>query len=288
MNKRLAVIGVGLIGGSVALAARRSGLYDCIVGYDPDKENLNQAHALGIIDEACSTLATAAHAQLVVIATPVGVVRQVLSALRANWQTGCVYTDVGSTKQSVLADAEQVFGAVPDNFVAGHPIAGTEQSGASAAFAELFDGKQIILTPLQNTRLSAINAVREFWEQAAHATVNEMSAEHHDQILAATSHLPHVAAYALVNLLARQSANEQIFQYAASGFRDFTRIASSDSRMWTDICLANRQQLVLLLKNYQSELNRLTQLLENENSEQLHKYFASAQATRQQLLSESS
>ena len=285
MTKRLCVIGVGLIGGSVALAARRSGLFDRIVGFDADADNLQHAVQLGVIDQAAESVVNAAQsAQLVVIATPVGAIRQLFTELQSVWNEHCVYTDVGSTKQSVIADADAVFNGVPDNFVAGHPIAGTEYSGASAAFTELYDGKQVILTPVASTKQSVINQVRAFWEQAAKATVTEMQPQQHDYLLAATSHLPHVAAYALVNLLARQNASEQIFQFAASGFKDFTRIASSNPRMWTDICLANRQQIVDLLKNYQNELGEVVQLLEDNNAESLYERFSSARNSREHFL----
>ncbi len=285
MTMRLCIIGVGLIGGSLALAARRSGLYGSITGFDTDAENLRQALHLGIIEQAPESIATAVQAaDLVVIATPVGAINQILTQLRPVWNQHCVYTDVGSTKQSVIGDAKGVFGEVPENFVGGHPIAGTESSGPNAAYAELFDSKQVILTPLQSTQQSAIKIVRTLWEQAAQAKVTEMQAQHHDHLLAATSHFPHVAAYALVNLLSRQSESEQIFQFAASGFRDFTRIASSDPRMWTDICLANRQQIVELLKSYQNELGELVQLLEDSSAETLHERFSSAKNSRERFL----
>ena len=285
MTKRLCVIGVGLIGGSIALAARRSGLFDSITGFDADTDNLQQAVRLGVIDQAASSIENAAQAaELVVIATPVGAIRAVLAELRPVWNQQCVYTDVGSTKQSVIVDVTAVFGEVPENFVAGHPIAGTENSGASAAFAELFDDKQVILTPLSATQQSAIKTVRTLWEQAANAVVTEMQPQHHDHLLAATSHLPHVAAYALVNLLARQSESEQIFRFAASGFRDFTRIASSNPRMWTDICLANRQQIVELLNSYQNELAEVVQLLEENSAERLYERFSSARNSREDFL----
>ncbi|MEE9346513.1 MAG: prephenate dehydrogenase/arogenate dehydrogenase family protein [Methylococcales bacterium] len=285
MSECLCVIGVGLIGGSVALAARRSGLYGSIVGYDVDADNLRQGLKLGVIDRAASSITNAVQAaNLVVIASPVGAIKQLFTELQPVWTDYCVYTDVGSTKQSVIADAEAVFGEAPDNLVAGHPIAGTENSGVNAAFAELFDHKQVILTPLATTQQSAIDTVRIFWEQAAHAQVSEMQPQHHDHLLAATSHLPHVVAYALVNLLNRQSDSEEIFQFAASGFRDFTRIASSNPRMWTDICLANRQQIVELLKNYQNELSEIVQLLEGNRSAALHECFSSARNGRERFL----
>ena len=285
MTKRLCIIGVGLIGGSLALAARRSGLFDSVVGFDVDTKNLQQAVHLGVIEQATSSIESAVQtANLVVVATSVGAIKQVLAELQPVWNQHCVYTDVGSTKQSVIADAKSVFGTAPDNFVAGHPIAGTENSGASAAFAELFDHKQVILTPLHSTQQSAIKTVRLLWEQAAKAKVTEMQPQHHDHLLAATSHLPHVAAYALVNLLTRQSDSEQIFQFAASGFKDFTRIASSDPRMWTDICLANRQQILGLLKSYQSELGELVQLLEENSAEKLFERFSSARDSRESFL----
>ncbi len=284
MSMRLCIIGVGLIGGSLALAARRSGIYVHITGFDTDIDNVQQALKRGVIDQSCPLLSEAVeNADIVVIATPVGATKDIFRLLLPLWSDNTVYTDVGSTKQSVIKDAEEVFSSVPENFVAGHPIAGTEKSGAMAAFAELFDEKQVILTPTSTTKRSAIVTIRQLWEQAACAIVTEMNPENHDQILAATSHLPHIAAFALVNLLASQAQSKQIFQYAASGFKDFTRIAGSDPRMWTDICIANRQQIIPLLERYQTELGELVNVLVDGKKDQLEEQFYTAQITRNGL-----
>lgn len=286
MKKRIAFIGVGLIGGSLALAVRQAGLYEEIFGFDTDHENLRQALDLGVLDHGVSSIKDVLEsARLVVIATPVGVIKPVLQAIKPYWNSDCVYTDVGSTKQSVIRDVEHVFGELPANFVPGHPVAGTEQSGSVAALAELYRNKQVILTPAKTTSISALNRVRELWEQGAGAIINEMPADQHDQILAATSHLPHVAAFALVNLLSKNDDNLDYSRFTAGGFKDFTRIASSDSEMWSDICLANRDYLLPLLEGYQQELDSLLSWLNQGDKQQLKSQFYNARKTRQHLVS---
>ncbi|MCH9697650.1 MAG: prephenate dehydrogenase/arogenate dehydrogenase family protein [Gammaproteobacteria bacterium] len=285
MKQRIAFIGVGLIGGSLALAVRQAGLYDEICGFDSDLDNLQLALELGVIDDAMSSIHEILEsAQLVVIATPVGVIKPVLQAIKPYWNSDCVYTDVGSTKQSVIHDLQDVFGELPANFVPGHPVAGTEQSGSGAAFAELYRNKHVILTPGQSTSESAVQRVRELWGQGAGAIVNEMPADHHDQILAATSHLPHIAAFALVNLLSKNNDDLDYSRFTAGGFKDFTRIASSDSEMWSDICLANREYLLPLLKDYQRELDHLLSCLKQGDKQQLMSRFSNARKTRQHLV----
>lgn len=285
MNQRIAFIGVGLIGGSLALAVRQAGLYDKIYGFDTDQDNLQQALELGVIDYAVSSIDEALESvRLVVIATPVGVIKPVVKAIKPYWNSDCVYTDVGSTKQSVIHDLQDVFGELPANFVPGHPVAGTEQSGSVAAFAELYRNKHVILTPGQSTSESALKRVRELWEQGAGAIVNEMPADQHDQILAATSHLPHIAAFALVNLLSKNNDQLDYSRFTAGGFKDFTRIASSDSEMWSDICLANREYLLPLLKEYQQELEHLLGWLNQGDKQQLMSQFSNARKTRQHLV----
>jgi prephenate dehydrogenase len=178
---------------------------------------------------------------------------------------------------------EKVFGKVPGNFVPAHPIAGAEKSGVSAAKADLFTHKRLILTPTHETSTTAVNKLRQFWEKMG-STVSIMDVDHHDEVLAATSHLPHILAYALVDLLGHKDEKEEIFKYAAGGFRDFTRIASSDPVMWMDICMANRNKLIPLIKQYQNGLEQIMTMLENKQSQQLFDTFTQAKNARQRFL----
>jgi prephenate dehydrogenase len=193
-----------------------------------------------------------------------------------------VITDVGSAKASVVADAMAVFGKLPANLVPGHPIAGTEQSGVEASFAELFDQRRVILTPTEASSADAVTTVRQLWELSG-ADVIEMSVEHHDAVLAATSHLPHMLAYTLVDSLARQDDSQEIFDYAAGGFRDFTRIASSDPQMWHDICLANREALLESLETFSGDLNSLAEAIRNQDTNRLLEIFQNAKRRRDEF-----
>jgi len=284
MIERLCIIGIGLIGGSIACSARRLRLCRQIVGVDGDSANLRRALDLGVIDVACTDAAEgAAGADWVMIATPVGAFETVFTALRPVWSEHAVYSDAGSTKQSVLDAARKVFGYVPPNFVPGHPIAGAERSGVEAATGDLYQGKRVILTPLPATSPAALKRVEAFWE-AIGAKVSKMAPDHHDEVLAATSHLPHVLAYALVHMLGRKNEQQEIFQYAAGGFRDFTRIASSDPTMWLDICLANQEHIAPLIGQLCDELNRVKAMLETGAAADLFEFFASARNARQRFL----
>lgn len=284
MIERLCVIGVGLIGGSIARSARRQRLCREIVGVDADADNLRRALELGVIDVAFMDARDGANgADWVVIATPVGSFASILRELRAVWSDRAVYTDTGSTKQSVLAAMSEALGAVAPNFVPGHPIAGAERSGVEAATDDLYLGKRVILTPVPVTSGNALRQVEAFWT-AMGAKVSSMDPAHHDEVLAATSHLPHVLAYALVHMLGRKDEQEEIFQYAAGGFRDFTRIASSDPKMWLDICLANRTHLVPLIEQLGSELNQVARMLDQGAANDLFEFFVSARSARQRFL----
>ncbi|WP_026596275.1 prephenate dehydrogenase [Methylohalobius crimeensis] len=284
MLDRLCIIGVGLIGGSVALAARSKGLAREIVGVDRDPGTLRQAKALGAIDVGFQTAAEGVYkADGVVIATPVGKVQAVFEALAPVWSTQAFYTDVGSTKTNVVRAAEHVFGKMPANFVPAHPIAGRELSGVEAALGDLFESKRLILTPVPETDVRMLERVRGFW-QALGAEVHDMSVTHHDHVLAATSHLPHVVAYALTHLLGRKDEKDEIFQYAAGGFKDFTRIASSDADMWADICLANAAEITALLRRFEGELHDFGHLLEGGDRSAILHYFAEARSARQRFL----
>ena len=280
MIQQLTVIGVGLIGGSLARALRRAGFVGEVVGCGRSLGNLQRARELGVIDRYHQDPAQAvAGADLVFIAVPLGAMATTFAAIRDHLAPGAILTDGGSVKGSVVADARQVFGHLPPRFVPGHPIAGTEQSGVEASFAELYRNRRVILTPLPETDLVATAQVQAMWE-ACGAEVTQMAVDHHDEVLAATSHLPHLLAYGLVDSLARLRENDEIFRYAAGGFRDFTRIASSHPIMWRDICLANRQALGQMLARFQRELAELAADVEGGDGEALLAVFERAKAAR--------
>ncbi len=280
MIQRLTVIGVGLIGGSLARALRRAGVVGEVVGCGRSRDNLQRARELGVIDRYYQDPAQAVtDADLVFIAVPLGAMATTFAAIRDHLAPGAILTDGGSVKGSVVADARQVFGHLPPRFVPGHPIAGTEQSGVDASFAELYRNRRVILTPLPDTDPAATAQVQAMWE-ACGAEVTQMAVDHHDEVLAATSHLPHLLAYGLVDSLARLRENDEIFRYAAGGFRDFTRIASSHPIMWRDICLANRQALGQMLARFQRELAELAADVEGGDGEALLEVFERAKAAR--------
>lgn len=284
MIRRLCLIGVGLIGGSLSLALKEKGLVGTIVGFDTDSRNLSQALKLGVIDLAADSVGQAvAGADWVVIATPVGALARVFAELKPHWRDDWTVSDTGSTKLDVVEAASRILGDVPVNFVPGHPIAGAELSGAGAARADLFERKRVILTPVERTNRSVLHKVEQCWLGIG-ALVSEMAPAHHDEVLAATSHLPHILAFVLTEMLGRKDEQQEIFQYAAGGFRDFTRIASSDPRMWLDICLANRQQLLPLLEEYREALRIAGQLIQSEKAEELLALFSDARNARQRFL----
>ena len=286
MNK-IVIFGVGLIGGSVALALKKAGAAPKIVGVGRNLDNLKTAINLGVIDEAESDVANAvADADLVLIATPVAQTPKILEAIIPHLAQNAVVTDAGSTKSDI---ARYVINASKQaknpqhflsQFVGGHPIAGAEKSGVTAAKSDLFIGKNVVLTPTENTSSEAIKLVHELW-QSAGANISEMTAQAHDQIFAAVSHLPHLLAFALVNDLANRPNAKQLFDFAASGFRDFTRIAGSSPEMWRDISLANKTALLSELEAYQDEISALQHLLKNEDSQGLQTMFEHASQARQ-------
>ncbi|MGB5539780.1 MAG: prephenate dehydrogenase/arogenate dehydrogenase family protein [Gammaproteobacteria bacterium] len=284
MIKRLCIVGVGLIGGSLARALRAAGEVREIIGAGRSAENLQQAVALGVIDRYETDVARAVEgADMVLVAVPLGAMEGVFAAIADHLADGAVVTDAGSAKGSVIASAQRVFGAAADFFVPGHPIAGTERSGVSASFAELYQGRRVILTPLPETAATAIARVRALWE-AAGARVVEMEPVHHDEVLAATSHLPHVLAFTLVESLARLQDKREIFEYAAGGFRDFTRIASSDPVMWRDICLANGDAIQEMIERFIGDLLVLDQAVEARDGERLLQIFGDAKSARDRFV----
>jgi prephenate dehydrogenase len=282
---RLAVIGLGLIGGSAARAFRAAGVVSRIVGCDADGEQCRVAKALGVVDEATGDAAFAvAQADIVLIAVPVLATAAALSACKPGLRAEAIVTDVGSTKSSVLAAATSVFGELPPRFVAAHPIAGTEKSGVANGFAELFRGRRVIITPHAIQDAAAQAQVTRLWE-AAGARVALMDAARHDAIFAATSHLPHLLAYSFVDMLARiEHADTDIFPNAGGGFRDFTRIASSSPRMWHDILRANAQPVAALLSRQIAELQELHAMIERGDWESLQAVFERARAARERHL----
>ncbi len=288
MFDSLCVIGVGLMGGSIARAAKYYGLAANVVGFgrEEDELNLKTAKALGVIDEYYLSIDQAVkNADCVLIATPVAALASVFSLLKPYWSAQAIYTDVGSTKASIVDAAKLVFGNVPNNLVPAHPIAGAEQSGVEASFYDLFLNRKLIITPLENTRLDALNKIKLFWERCG-SDVSIMSVAQHDEVLAATSHLPHILAFTLVNMLGHKDQQSEIFKYAAGGFRDFTRIASSDPTMWRDICLANKNEIIPLIQQTKQQLDKILGLLENNDSQQLLSTFAYANTARQRFLNQ--
>lgn len=286
MFKKLCVIGVGLIGGSIARAVRERHPQTEIIGFGrfEDRLNLQMAEQLGVIDAFSFDIKNAVtEADCVVIAVPVGSYSGLFELLKPYWSEQTIYTDAGSTKGSVIEACRSVFGVVPDNFIPAHPIAGAEQSGVSAANADLFKTKRVILTPLETTNAQALAQIQQFWETMG-ALISVMTVEQHDAILAATSHLPHILAFTLVELLGRKDEQADIFKYAAGGFKDFTRIASSDPTMWLDICLANKDQIAPLIRQLKAELGKIQHYIEVGDAERLFETFSYAGKARQRFL----
>src|SRR5919204_2553734 len=282
---RLAVIGVGLIGGSFALALRQAGKVAHVVGVGRNRANLELARERRIIDSIAPDAASAARdADVVLVAAPVAQFPSIFSQLK-----GCkaLITDAGSTKRDVVAAARAALGAKIAQFVPAHPVAGAEQSGAGAANAELFRARRVVLTPLEENPPSAIAQVQALWE-ACGARITRLDPDEHDTVLAAVSHLPHLLAYALVDDIARRANAEQLFSYAAGGFRDFTRIASSHPEMWRDICVANRDRLLAELERYQGALADIRRLLDSADATALERLFAEARDARDRWLKSSS
>lgn len=274
---------MGLIGGSVALALKKASGINAtlqIVGVGRASESLQAALELGVIDIATNDISHALKdADMVLIAAPVAQTPAILTAIKPHLNTNTVITDAGSTKGDVLRCAEEILGEQFSQFIGGHPIAGAEKSGVMAATADLYVNKNVVLTPTPATNKHAILATTHLW-QACGANVSEMSAETHDSIFAAVSHLPHLLAFALVDDIASRANAAQLFSFAASGFRDFTRIAGSHPEMWRDISLANKTALLSELDAYLNELSQLKQLLTNEDGVGLQALFERASVAR--------
>lgn len=280
MIRRLCIFGVGLIGGSLARALRAANACEEIVGCSRRPEHLREALELGVIDrmETDPVLAVAG-ADMVVVCVPLGAIGAVFKTIAGHLADDAVLTDAGSAKMCVVRAAEQAFGHIPPCLVPAHPVAGTERSGVSASFASLYEGRRSIITPTPVSDPEAVRRVRAMWE-AAGAQVVEMDATRHDEILAATSHLPHLLAYNLVDVLGRMEERQEMFRYAAGGFRDFTRIASSDPTMWHDICLANGDAILMAIEAFREGLADLECAVREQDGKTLMDAFARSKAIR--------
>lgn len=277
--EKLAIVGTGLIGGSFALALKEAGAVGEVLGVGRTPQSLAQAQKLGLVDRAVGW-PDAAQADCILLAMPVGETAAVLAQLAPHLKPGAIVTDAGSTKSNVVAAARAMLGARLADFVPGHPIAGSEQSGPAAARADLYAGRRVVLTPLADTRAGALATVRALWE-AAGAQIELLDAALHDRVFAAVSHLPHLAAFALVDELAQRPDGDLFFRFAASGFRDFTRIAGSSPEMWRDIALANRDALLAELDAYRDALQSLRTAVAEEDADALLKLFSRARAARE-------
>ncbi|OGI48082.1 MAG: hypothetical protein A2151_06820, partial [Candidatus Muproteobacteria bacterium RBG_16_65_34] len=283
MINRLCIIGVGLIGGSLARALREARAVREIVGYGRSLGNLQQAVDLGVVDRAAVSAPDAVRgADMIVLAVPVGAMPEILGEIAAAIDDGAVITDVGSVKGGVIEVARRALGARFARFVPGHPIAGTEQSGVAASLADLFAGRRVILTPEAETDPGALASVRAMWSVAG-AEVVAMSAGEHDRILAVGSHLPHLLAFALMDLVVRRDDHRAVFQCVGNGFRDLTRIAASDPVMWRDICFANREAVLEVLRQYRDNLAELELAIARGDGEWLIETFTRAKHARDAL-----
>jgi prephenate dehydrogenase len=281
---KLTIIGVGLIGGSFARALRQAGLVGKVTGCGRDVVNLETARELGVIDDYSIDVAEAVRdADVVVVAVPLMAMGKIFAAMRPALAPHALITDVGSVKACVIEAARENLGEHFPRFVAGHPIAGAEKTGAAASFPELFQQRRIVLTPTVETEQAALQQVTAYWLKTG-ANVVEMSAEQHDLILAATSHLPHVLAFTVVNTLAGMQTEENVFQFAAGGFRDFSRIASSDPQMWHDICLSNPQAILAIIQSFEQHLHQLRDAVIEKDSPRLLELLRHAKTQRDQFV----
>ncbi|MEG3592291.1 MAG: prephenate dehydrogenase/arogenate dehydrogenase family protein [Pseudomonadota bacterium] len=283
MIEQVLIIGMGLMGGSLAMALKHSKFAKKIVACDNDLNSLKKASQRNIIDEfhkEPDSLLT--EETLVVVSVPIGSYSDVFKRLATLNIKNYVLTDVGSTKVSVVKEASEVFGDVPGYFVPAHPIAGKEKSGIDAAQSDLFQGCRVLITPHTNLQTDAKNKVIAMWT-AVGSQVEEISIAEHDRLLACTSHLPHMVAYALVDYLSNSPESDAIFKYAAGGFGDLTRVASSSPEMWRDICLANKDEILLTLDSYQVRLGHLRDCIERGDASALLDLFSQAKNTRDKV-----
>ena len=282
--RKLAVFGVGLIGGSFAAALKQAGAVTHVVGIGRSRSNLTRAADLGLIDEiAEDARAAVADADLVLVAVPVRQTERVLAEIAPYLPHGCAVTDGGSTKQSVVEAARRMLGAQLPQFVPAHPIAGAERSGAQAASAQLYRDRLVVLTPLAETGAQVLAVVEAAWRQCG-ARLVTMSPQRHDQVFAAISHLPHALAFGLLHAIGSRPDADELLSLAGAGFRDFTRIAGSSPEMWRDICLMNRDALLTELELYQEGLAQLASDVRKGDAAALESLFAGARAARERWL----
>jgi prephenate dehydrogenase len=278
MINKITIIGVGLIGGSLAKAIKENNLAKVVFGFGRHLNRLEEAQKANVIDQFSTNLKDAINdSDIVIIATPVGSFQEILSEIKPFLTSKIVISDVGSTKTNIASIVSQTLGDYSNCFIPAHPIAGKEKSGFEASESNLFNNRKVIITPLETSNPDSINIIQEMWEGTG-ADVDFMSPESHDELLGMTSHLPHMLAFSLVNYLISKNPSASI--YAAGGFKDFSRIASGDAIMWRDICIQNKDQIISHIKGYQKTLNSLVDAIENENSDELDLLFTSAKKTR--------
>jgi prephenate dehydrogenase len=278
--QKIVIFGVGLIGGSFSLALRKAGAVTEVVGFGRSAATLEQAKQLGIIDRSGSDVAReVGDADLVLLATPVAQMAELFSRIAPHLGAHTLVTDGGSTKGDVVEAARANLGDKLAQFVPAHPIAGAEKSGAAAALVDLYQGKRVVLTPLPENSPESVARVRKAWELCG-ANVSELTAQQHDEVFAAVSHLPHLLSFALVHDLAQRDNRDQLLSFAASGFRDFTRIAASSPEMWRDICMANRAALLDELGSYMQELQNIHEALADADAAKLEEIFSLAREVR--------
>ena len=278
MINKITIIGVGLIGGSLAKAIKENNLAKVVFGFGRDLNRLEEAQKANVIDQFSTNLKDALNnSDIVIIATPVGSFQEILSEIKPFLTSKIVISDVGSTKTNIALIVSKTLGDYSNYFIPAHPIAGKEKSGFEASESNLFNNRKVIITPLETSSPDSINLIQKMWEGTG-ADVDFMSPESHDELLGMTSHLPHMLAFSLVNYLISKNPSASI--YAAGGFKDFSRIASGDAVMWRDICIQNKDQIIDHIRGYQKTLNSLVDAIENENSDELDLLFTSAKKTR--------
>lgn len=282
--KKIVICGVGLIGGSFALALKKSGYQGQILGLERSQDVLERAHALGIVDEAGLSLEeTLRDADLVLLSVPVAQTGNVLKMILPYWHDGLIVSDTGSTKTDVVSLAREVLGEKIARFIPAHPIAGREMNGPEASVDDLFVGKKTVIAALPENDRTDVEKIADLWERCG-AIIHHLTPENHDTVFATVSHMPHLLAYGLVDYVANHPKSDLFFQYAASGFRDFTRIAGSSPEMWRDITLANRSQLLIELDAYLKEIELIRDLVDKADGKGLENIYANAQQARMNWL----
>jgi prephenate dehydrogenase len=278
MIEKICIIGVGLIGGSLAKALKNKHYVKTIMGFSRHEENLKTAKKLEVIDDYSLNIETALFgANIVIIATPVNSFKTIFKSIKPYLTEDMIITDVGSTKGSIINAAKEVFVSVPVNFVGAHPIAGKEKNSVEESEITLFKNKRVIITPLENTNQKSLKMIKDMWQQTG-ALIETMSVAKHDEVLAMTSHLPHILAYALIDDFIEN--HPEAFDYTAGGFKDFSRIASSDAIMWRDICLNNSHEIIKQVEQYKKTLDKLILLIKNNKADELEKVFSNAKEQR--------